>query len=134
MVATKQSLSRNVNKTQKSLPASPRKKCEVTGKLAKKFKLHTCEQKKKGGRKNKDLDDEKMEWNEAFLNRSDVTYMNQGRKTTYIGKFNGGRKCKQKRYLLWTIRNLLDIINGIRGKEVDTEKFSDVFETDLFFI
>ena len=33
--------------------------------------------------------------------------------------------------MLWTIRNLLDIINSIRGKEVDTKRFSDYFEIDL---
>ena len=53
--------------------------CEVIGKLVKNLKLCICEQKKKRGRKNKDLPDEQMEWTETFLNRSDVNYMNPGR-------------------------------------------------------
>ena len=36
--------------------------------------------------------------------------------------------------MLWTTRDLLEIMNGIRGKEVNTERFSYVFEIDLSFI
>ena len=51
------------------------------------FVIRICEQKKKRNRKNKDLEDEQMELTEAFLNQSDVTYMNPGRKyNVYIGR------------------------------------------------
>ena len=58
--------------------------------------------------------------------------MNVGRKdNVYIGKLNGENKYKHKRYLIWIIHDLLDLSNGIRGKEIDTERISDVFEIDL---
>ena len=51
------------------------------------FVIRICEQKKKRNRKNKDLEDEQMELTEAFLNQSDVTNMNPGRKyNVYIGR------------------------------------------------
>ena len=44
-------------------------------------------------RKNKDLNEEQPEWLETFWNRSDITYMNPGRKdNVYVGKINGERK------------------------------------------
>lgn len=64
--------------------------------------------KKKRVRKNKDLDDDQKKWIDSFLNWSDVTYMNPGRKDNlYVSKINDERKYKQKRYLLWTIRHLI---------------------------
>ena len=96
----KLSLSRSVNKAQKDLLAILRKTYKVTGKLVRQFKLRICEQKKKRDRKNKNPDDKHMKWIEAFVNRSDITYMNLSRKgNIYIGKFNEG-KYKQKRYFL----------------------------------
>ena len=49
----------------------------------------------------------------------------------YIGKHNGENKYKHKRYLIWIIHDLLDLSNGIRGKEIDNERISDVFKIDL---
>ena len=130
---TKQALSRSVNKVQKALPFSPRKKSEVIGKLAQKLQLRIAP-KGKRGRKSNDLSDEQIAWIEEFLNRSDVTYMNPGRKdNVYIGKVNGERKYEQKRYLLWTIRDLLEIINGGNGEAINGEIFREVFDCSLTF-
>ena len=99
---------------------------------AKNLKLHICEQNIKRDQKDENLDDKQLELIEAFLNWSDVLHMNVGRKdNVYIGKFNSEHKYKQKRYLVWMMRDLLNFINCIRGKEQDTERFSDVFEIDL---
>ena len=50
--------------------------------------------------------------------------MNPGRRgNVYIGKFNGKRKYKQKRFLLWVLGNLFD---GIIGK-VNNQKSSVIF-------
>ena len=62
-----------------------------------------------------------MEW---IQNWSNVTHMNPGRRgNVYIGKFNGKRKYKQKRFLLWVLGNLFD---GIIGK-VNNQKSSVIF-------
>ena len=58
--------------------------------------------------------------------------MNVGTKdNVYIGKHNGENKYKDKRYLIWIIHDLLDLSNGIMGKEIDNERISDVFKIDL---
>ena len=70
-----------------------------------------------------------------FLNRSDITYMNPGRKdNVYVGKINGERAYVQKRFLLWTIRDIVDIANGINGEVSEMEFFSNVFESKLTFV
>ena len=120
---TKQSLNRSVHKVEKALPCSPRKKSEVIEKLAKKFQLRIAASVKKG-RKSKDLSEEQIAWLEQFLNRSDITYMNPGRKdNVYVGKINGERAYVQKRFLLWTIRDIVDIANGINGEVSEMEFF-----------
>ena len=44
----------------------------------------------------------------------------------YLGKFNKVKNLAQKRYLLWTIRDIMDIING--SKTVQSDAPSDSFE------
>lgn len=93
----------------------------MIGRFAKKNSSYASVKKRKSGRKNKYLDDEQMEW---IQNLSNVTHMNPGRRgNVYIGIFNGKRKYKQKRFLLWIIGNLF---GGITGK-VNNPKFSDIF-------
>ena len=53
LFSAKQILSRNVQKTEGSLPSSPRKKAEVTETLAKKFNLRIAVHNKSGRKKNK---------------------------------------------------------------------------------
>ena len=68
--------------------------------------------KNKAGRKN-ELSQEEREWLENFLERADITYTTPGRRNTvYVGMDHGKRQYKQKRYLLWKIRDLLGIINA----------------------
>ena len=48
-----------------------------------------------------------------FLSRSDMTYTNPGSQdNAYIGKVDGERKYLLRQYLLWNLKDLLDIING----------------------
>ena len=69
--------------------------------------------KNKVGRKKNELNQEKREWLEDFLEIADTTYTTPGRRdTVYVGMDHGTRQYKQKRYLLWKIRDLLGIINA----------------------
>ena len=87
----------------------------------------------KRGRPWKDLNEEEKQWLETFLSRSDVTYTNPGRKdNVYVGKINGERRYKQRLYLLWTLRELLDIANG-SGKVDVSDSFYQKFEKLLTF-
>ena len=93
--STKQILSRSVHKTERSLLSSPRKKAEVIGTLAKKFNLRVAVHNKSGRKKN-ELSEEKEEWIENFLERSDITYTTPGKMdTVYVGTYGGKRKYKQ---------------------------------------
>ena len=49
----------------------------------------------------------------------------------YIGKTNGSRVYEQKRYLLWPIRDILEILNGNSLSEEST--FVSTFDTELSF-
>ena len=72
--------------------------------------------KKKQGRPENELSPEETEWLIKFMDRPDITYTNPGKKDQrYVGKENGKIKFVPIRYLLWTIRDLLDIINGCSG-------------------
>ena len=79
------------------------------------------------------MNEEEKQWLETFLSRSDVTYTNPGRKDhVYVGKIDGERRYKQRLYLLWTLRDLLDIANG-SGKVDVSESFYQNFEKLLMF-
>ena len=66
---------------------------------------------KKKGRKAKQLTDEEKQWIRYSLDRADLTYVNPGRKVyVYIGNKDGERQYCQKRYLLWKLRDLLNIL------------------------
>ena len=79
--STKQIFGRGVHKTKRSLPFSPRKKAEVIETLAKKFNLRIAGHNKSGRKKN-ELSEEKEEWIENFLERSDITYATPRRRDT----------------------------------------------------
>ena len=65
------------------------------------------------GRPKKELDPDEERWLLEFLDRPDISRQTPGRKdTVYIGKLNGERQYKQKRYLQWTLRELIEIVNG----------------------
>ena len=72
------------------------------------FKVHESR-----GRPRKELSEKKKEWMFEFLGRSDITHTNPGRQdNVYVGKVNGERQYLPRQYLLWTLRDLLDIVNG----------------------
>ena len=59
--------------------------------------------------------------------RSDLTYTDPGRRDhVYTGKVNDEKQYVQKRYLLWSLRDALEIINGVAG-------FKDEFGESLSF-
>eukprot|EP00111_Clytia_hemisphaerica_P013977 TCONS_00041134-protein len=88
---------------------------------------------KKGGRMKQTLLKAEEEWLLTFLDRPDISRQTPGRKdNVYIGKVNGKREYAQKRYLQWTIRELLDIVNG--NSEVEgSPTFQEDFQRDLTF-
>ena len=63
-----------------------------------------------------------------MLEIPDMTYTNPGRKdNVYIGKIDGERYYVQKRYLLWNLRDALEILN------IQKESFKDKFGEPLTF-
>ena len=47
--------------------------------------------------------------------------MNPGKNDNiYIGKHDGVKKYEQKRYFLWPLRDVLDMLNGSEANENDT--------------
>ena len=68
------------------------------------------------------------------MSRSNVyTYTNLGRKDhVYIGKVDGEKVYKQKSYLLWNTRDILDIANR-SGKIEISDSFHLKFEKKLTF-
>ena len=66
-----------------------------------------------------------------FLSRSDMTYTNPGcLDNVYIGKLDGERKYLPWQYLLWTLKDLLDIING---SELHSSNFVSTFSEKQSF-
>ena len=124
---TRASLNRSVNKADSSLPKSPRKRNEVLGALATKFKLRLNCKRHAGGRPKKTLSEEESVFLEEFMNRNDITQTAPGRKDNVFIERRRGKDSLyiQKRYMLWTIRDTLDILNGSENKisaEEDTFK------------
>ena len=87
----------------------------------------------KAGRKENVLTEEEKEWLVNFFDRADITYTTPGRKDhVYIGKLDGIKKFVQKRYLLWTIRDILEIANGSQEEGV-SDTFCFEFDKGLTF-
>ena len=131
--STKQSRCRSLIRAEKGLPTSPNKRKEIIGTLAKKYEMRIVMGKR--GRKHQDLDEDQQYWLIEFLERSDMTYINPGKKDhIYVGKIDGISQYVQKQYLLWTLRDVLDIINGnvMAGVNVN-ESFQSVFQRKLSF-
>ena len=110
--STKQSRSRSLKKAEVNLPQSPRKKAEVIKNLASKYQIR-IQLKETRGRPRKNLSDDKKAWLIEVLGRSDLTYTNPGRAdNVYIGKIDGERQYLPRQYLLWSLKDLHDILNG----------------------
>jgi len=133
--STKQSRYRSLRKAEEGLPKSPNKKMEVIGSLAKKYQMRIALSKKKG-RKCEDLSEEQVEWLREYLERPEMTYINPGKKdNVYIGKIDGKSQYVQKQYLLWTLKETLDIINGSEfvGLSRNESSFPEMFDKKLSF-
>ena len=105
--------SRSIQKVAKTLPKSPRKRKEVISALANKFKLRIKPTQSKAGRPTNELTKSEKEWLKNFLDKPDITYVTPGRKDhRYAGKVDGKSQYIQKRYLMWTLNDLLNIANG----------------------
>ena len=126
---------RSLKKAFDALPKSPRKRSEIVKSLLKKFNLHINIATKKPGRPINELSADEIERLLEFMERPDVTYTNPGRKDQrYIGKENGKSKFVPTRYLLWTLRDLLDMVNGCSLVVEDGfDSFCDIFEKKLTF-
>ena len=60
-----------------------------------------------------------------------MTYINRGRQdNVYIGKVDGERKYLPRQYLLWTLKDLLNIING---SGLHSSNFVSTFSEKLNF-
>jgi len=111
--------------TRASLIIRISKKMEVIGSLAKKYKMRIALATKRG-RKYEGLNEEEVEWLKNYMERPEMTYINPGKKdNVYVGKVNGKSSFVQKQYLLWTLRDTLDIINGseLEGAPNETSFF-----------
>ena len=90
---------------------------------------------KKLGRPENALSDEEQTWLSKFLDRPDSTYTIPGKNNQrYVGKENGKSVFVPIKYLLWNIRDLLNIANGCSlANEIDTYSFPKVFGKQLTF-
>jgi len=121
---------RSIKKAEKALPKYPGKQ---------KFQIKILPQnetaeKPKRGRKKNERDDQELGWLEEFTNRPDIIYTTPGKKDqVYMGKVDGEKVFKQKRYFLWTLNELLDIANGCSVASNTDNSFVDVFGRKLSF-
>ena len=124
------------NKAVDALLKSPNKRHEIVQSLSQKFNLRIkLTLNKKQGRPENELSPKENEWLIEFMDRPDITYTNPGKKNQrYVGKENGKSKFVSIRYLLWIIRDFLDIINGCSGiVQNETDDFSTIFDKNLTF-
>ena len=116
--SNKQSLYCSLSRANNFLPESPHKKAEVFEKLAEKYKFNFNFKKTAHGRPCKVLNEEKKRRLIEFVARANLTYTNPGRRdNVYIGKENRERIYKQRLYLLWNLRDIIDIANRTRKIE-----------------
>ena len=122
---------RSVRKAEKSLSGSPQKRNAVASSLAKKFHLRILPQhlQSNRGRTKQDLDADEKSWLIDFLDRQGIMYTTPGKRhQVYMGKINGEKVYETKKYLLWTLNDLLDILNGCEVTGFQTE---DSFMNEL---
>ena len=119
---------RSLKKAAAALPRSPSKKVEIVQSLAKQFNLKIqYSSKAKVGRPCNDLAEIEINWLKDFFDRPDITYTTPGMKDQkYLGKVNGESLFAQKRYLLWSMQDILGILNlnSNEGGESFNRKFS----------
>ena len=124
----KQTLHPSLSRADSHLSKSPHKKAEIIQRLATKYQLR-INLKEKRGRPRKELTEREKIRLVEFLDRSDISYNNPGRKdSVYIGKINGESLYMQKKYLLWPLREIVSIVNS---QETVDESFESKFEKDF---
>ena len=99
--------------------------------MAKKFHLRILPQhlQSNSGRTKQDLDADEKSWLIDFLDRQGIMYTTPGKRhQVYMGKINGEKVYETKKYLLWTLNDLLDILNGCEVTGFQTE---DSFMNEL---
>ena len=118
-----------------ALPKGSNKRNEIVQSLSQKFNLRISLSSKNLGRPENDLSEDEVEWSSQYMDRPNITYTNPGKKDQrYIGKENGKSKFVPIYYLLWTIRDLLQIINGCSGiVQSETDDFTTIFDKKLTF-
>ena len=128
-------MKRSLKKVVKALPKSPKKRTEIVKFLASKFDLWIKLDHKNLGHPENALSDEEQTWLSKFLDRPDITYTNPGKNNQrYIGKENGKNVFVPIKYLLWNIRDLLNLANGCSlANEIDNDSFPKVFDKQLTF-
>ena len=86
------------------------------------------------GRPKSILDADKS-WLIDFLDRPDITYTMPGKRDqVYMGKVNGKKVYETKKYLLWTLNELLNIANGCEATGIQPEdSFVSQFGKKLSF-
>ena len=113
---------RSLKKAERSLPKNPRRRNAVVSSLAKKFQLRILPQQNNRGRPKQILDADEKSWLIDFLDRPDITYTMPGKKEqVYMGKVNGKKVYETKKYLLWTLNELLNIANGCEATGIQPE-------------
>ena len=123
---------RSLKKAKNFLPRSPSKRKEVIKELASNFLRIKFTRRNKPWHKLKELEEHHQEWLIAFSDRADIPRQTPGRKdNVFVEKENDQRKYLQKWYLLWNIRDLLEIANG-RG-DIDDDSFQSKFNKKITF-
>ena len=141
-VSTKQAKCRRVKWPEIFLPNSPYKRNKVIGILAKSFELGIVPRKNQRGPAKTHLSDDESTWLLSFLHRPDISYITPGWiDCVYTGKVNGEKIYAPKRYLLWSLRDLIEIANAssevkplanITGQNIE-HTLPSMFEKDLLF-
>ena len=80
----------------------------------------------KGGRPQRNITEEQKQWLREALDHPDLSMINPGKKdNVYVGKVDGERRYEPKRYLLWPIRDILNILNMSDAEESYVQAFDD---------
>ena len=130
-------LARSVKKASQALPRSPRKRTTVIHKLVeglspgqrknlnKKFRRKSGDV-HAGGRRPV-FDDDKKKFLIKFLEGADISYTMPGRKDqVYVGKDKDGKSLYHaKHYLLWTVSDLVDLLNNSDSEGSFAAKFNE---------
>ena len=124
----------SLRKAEKALPKSPRKQKAVVTSFAEKFELKIAPQQNNRGSKRQEITEEEQSWLSEFLSQPDITYVTPGKKDQiYMRKVDGQKMFRPKKYLLWTLNDLLDIANGCSVSSNENNNFVTAFDRKQSF-